>query len=156
MAKTSQLIRTKNRGFQPFDVREFERVGPGEIITVEWRRSRNPDFHRKFFALVKFIYDQMPEFGAPVVYDGQQISPRKSFDAVRYWLTVKAGYYDVVGLPNGKVRIEPKSVSFAKMDQDEFERLYSAMIDAALEVLPMMRSGSQLRGAVENVLRFDG
>ena len=45
----------------------------------------------------------------------------------RKWLTVEAGYYTVVMLPDGGMRKEAKSVSFAKMDQTEFSDLYRAV-----------------------------
>ena len=51
----------------------------------------------------------------------------KSFEVMRKWLTVEAGYYTVVMLPDGGMRKEAKSVSFAKMDQAEFSDLYRAV-----------------------------
>ena len=51
----------------------------------------------------------------------------KSFEVMRKWLTVEAGYYTVVMLPDGGMRKEAKSVSFAKMDQTEFSDLYRAV-----------------------------
>ncbi|HAG2478754.1 TPA: DUF1367 family protein [Salmonella enterica] len=57
------------------------------------------------------------------------ISVCKSFDAYRAWVTVEAGYYDVVELPDGSIRKVAKSISFANMDETEFMGLYRAVFD---------------------------
>ncbi|HCL5312104.1 TPA: DUF1367 family protein [Salmonella enterica subsp. enterica serovar Birkenhead] len=57
------------------------------------------------------------------------ISICKSFDAYRAWVTVEAGYYDVVELPDGSIRKVARSISFAKMDDTEFQGLYKAAFD---------------------------
>lgn len=46
---------------------------------------------------------------------------------MRKWLTVEAGYYTIVILPDGGIRKEAKSISFAKMGQEEFADLYCAV-----------------------------
>ncbi|EDQ9399415.1 DUF1367 family protein [Salmonella enterica] len=57
------------------------------------------------------------------------ISVMKSFEAYREWVTIEAGYYDVVELPDGSIRKVAKSISFAKMDETEFMGLYRAVFD---------------------------
>lgn len=57
------------------------------------------------------------------------ISICKSFDAYRAWVTVESGYFDVVELPDGSIRKVAKSISFAKMDETEFQGLYKAVFD---------------------------
>lgn len=57
------------------------------------------------------------------------ISICKSFDAYRAWVTVESGYYDVVELPDGSIRKVARSISFAKMDDTEFQGLYKAAFD---------------------------
>lgn len=51
----------------------------------------------------------------------------KSFEVMRKWLIVEAGYFTLVVLPNGGVRKEARSISFAKMEQSEFADLYHAV-----------------------------
>jgi hypothetical protein len=43
----------------------------------------------------------------------------------RAYVTVGAGYCDFIEDPEGRTVAIPKSVSFAKMSDDEFERLYN-------------------------------
>ncbi len=57
------------------------------------------------------------------------ISICKSFDAYRAWVTVEAGYYDIVELPDGSIRKVARSISFAKMDDTKFQGLYKAAFD---------------------------
>jgi hypothetical protein len=45
---------------------------------------------------------------------------------------VLAGFYDSYSGIDGRVRVEAKSISYGKMSQDEFEKLYSALINAAI------------------------
>lgn len=57
------------------------------------------------------------------------ISITKSFEAFRAWATIEAGHYVSHHMPDGSIRKEPKSISFAKMDDIEFAELYKATID---------------------------
>jgi len=51
----------------------------------------------------------------------------------RSHLTVLAGYYDSFAGIDGRVRVEAKSISYSNMTQEEFEQLYSALINAAIK-----------------------
>lgn len=53
----------------------------------------------------------------------------KSFDAFRAWVTIEAGFYTAHQMPDGSARKEPESISFAKMNEVEFSRLYKAVLD---------------------------
>ncbi|MDJ7444489.1 DUF1367 family protein [Salmonella enterica] len=48
----------------------------------------------------------------------------KSFEPYRAWVTVQAGYYDEVILPDNSRRRIPKSIAFARMDEGTFRSLY--------------------------------
>lgn len=107
----------------------FAKVGMGKHVAANVRLPRNGKFHAKFFAMLNVAYanhewpDIQSQFG-PV---------RTSFDMFRKYVTVKAGHYDMDLTPNGEFRAEPKSIKFGKMDQDEFERLYSDVLDVILQ-----------------------
>lgn len=126
-------------------------IQPGEVITVKYSKARNPRFHRKAFALFKFIFDALPE-PDPVNFRGHDIVPAKDFETVRKELTIMAGFYDVVGKVDGSVKLTAKSLSFASMDEDEFRQVYSALIDVGLRVLPYSMTGDELERAVENLV----
>jgi len=57
------------------------------------------------------------------------ISLCKSFDAYRSWVIVEAGHFDAIQLPDGTLRKHPRSISFANMDELEFQQLYKAALD---------------------------
>lgn len=53
----------------------------------------------------------------------------KSREAFREWVTIKAGHYHLVRTPDG-VRKEAKSISWANMDDTQFEPLYRDVFNA--------------------------
>lgn len=57
------------------------------------------------------------------------ISLCKSFDAYRAWVTIESGHFDTIQLPDGTLRRHPRSISFASMDEIEFQQLYRAALD---------------------------
>ncbi|MCL2899771.1 DUF1367 family protein [Brenneria tiliae] len=57
------------------------------------------------------------------------ISATKSFEAFRRWTTIESGHYAVFEMPDGSLHKEPRSISFAKMDEIEFYDLYKATLD---------------------------
>lgn len=59
----------------------------------------------------------------------ERLTIAKSFHAYRRWVTVEAGHFDLVLLPDGSVIKEPRSISFANMDELEFNDLYRSAIN---------------------------
>ncbi|MBA5202213.1 DUF1367 family protein [Pectobacterium aroidearum] len=57
------------------------------------------------------------------------IAAVKSFESFRAWVTIEAGFYFTFYMPDGTKRNEPKSISFAKMDETEFSELYRAVLN---------------------------
>jgi len=60
---------------------------------------------------------------------GQIENIQCAFDPFRYDMIEKAGYYTTVNLPSGGTKRVAKSISFAKMDQLEFDQLYKAVFN---------------------------
>ena len=87
-----------------------------KLITITGKR--NLEFHQKFFVLLNTIYEIQNHFD--------------NFEAFRYWTVMKAGHYDIIEAPNGKLIYKAKSVSFAKMDEIEFQKVYDGVIKVAL------------------------
>ena len=50
----------------------------------------------------------------------------KSFEAFRHWVTIKSGFFDLINLPDGSLIKKAQSISFAKMDDLEFNELYKS------------------------------
>ena len=80
----------------------------------------------------------------------------KSFDRFRKDVAILTGHYDMVIRLDGSAKVEPKSISFAKMDQSEFDKLYSKTIDLFVEKIYGRENMTpeQMDKLVEDFLRF--
>ena len=105
---------------------KMNRFKAGDNYEVEIKLTRNGKFHGKVFAFFNFCFQYWKG-------ENEYQDESKQFDVFREHLTVLAGYYDSFHGIDGRVRVEAKSISYAKMTQDEFEGLYSALINAALK-----------------------
>ncbi|WP_263082119.1 DUF1367 family protein [Endozoicomonas sp. Mp262] len=125
----------------------------GEVLRGDYRKARNYRFHRKYFALLDLAYDY---FEPEAVQTAQGwIKPEKNREEFRKWCTVKAGFYHIVGYPDGGVRLRARSIAFARMDQADFEKLYSATIDVLLQrVFDHKWSREKVDQAVNRILNF--
>lgn len=82
----------------------------------------------------------------------------KSFEVMRKWLTVEAGYYSTVMLPDGGVRREAKSIKFGKMDQAEFADLYRSVFGVCWRYVlsKQFQSEAQAEEAIAQLMGFAG
>jgi hypothetical protein len=127
-------------------------IKEGEIVEVKRVSIRNVMFHRKYFALIKLAFDYFEPI--PVEIKGREVLPLKNFEEFRKWMIVKAGFYDVIGYPDGSVRIRAKSQSFASMSEGEFENLYSLTIDVVLKEIFQDQERKELEAMVMEVMKF--
>ena len=135
----------------PDSVAWFNKLKPGEVVHAEFKKVRNYQFHRKYFALLAVGYDNWE----PGEIHAKYGVPEKNFDRFRADLTILAGFYDVRIRLDGSTRIEPKSISFAKMTAEDFKDLYSRTIDALIKhVYGQDMDAEKLNGIVESYLRF--
>lgn len=133
-----------------FSQSSIELLKPG-IYQCQLARPRNIQFHRKFFALLRLGFAM---YNAPNLWvNGMRV--QKNFDKFREDVTILAGYYIYVFDIKGKASIMAKSISFANMDDVEFQALYSSLINVLLENVCVRCSKEDLNNAVENILRFD-
>lgn len=102
-------------------------MAPGELAEVAAVVPRNPKFHRKFFALLNLGYEA---WNPGLMHDGQPVE--KSFEQFREDITILAGHYVQTWTLDGEMILRAKSISFASMDDAEFERVYSAVADVLL------------------------
>ena len=106
----------------------MQKTKSGQVIEVDATRPRNSAFHRKYFALLNYAFEN---------WDIPETDAVKGFDRFRDDITILAGHYLSYYRVDKSVRIEAKSISFAKMDQAEFDTLYSKTVDILLaRILP--------------------
>lgn len=109
------------------DYDEKKKLKTGEVYVATITLDRNPDFHRKLFALIKTAWEFLPE---------RQTNGFRTIENFRKYLTVAAGFCDVYYHPRLKEWVEiPKSWSFEKMDNAEFEDLYNKVLDVVLNLV---------------------
>lgn len=107
----------------PIDVcKPFEKLEEGEEIEIEITNKRNVKFIRKFFALINLAYENQEHYN--------------NLDNLRKDITISAGFYEErINYITGEVILEAKSISFSKMEEQEFEKVYNAVLDAIIKFI---------------------
>lgn len=116
------LIKQLNNSFKiayDSDYDKLKKIKHGEPYEFEYKHVRNLKFHKKYFALINMVF--------------QNQEMHKNIDHLRRDLTIEAGYYDLRQNIHGEEIKEPKSISFASMDEDEFNDYYGAVIDTIVK-----------------------
>lgn len=138
-------------GLIPADVETGEyvnRLKLGESIRADFKKPRNIKFHRKYFALLNLAFDHW----YPDLPEIHGIKAEKSLDQFRKDVTILAGYYVVETRLNGTARVNAKSISFGKMDEHEFEELYSRTIDVILKQVMRGMNREEVEHIVDQIL----
>lgn len=122
----------------------------GEGVRAIVSRARNIGFHRKFFAMLNVAFDawepETPEYAGQVAL--------KNFERFRKDLVVLAGFYLPTVNLRGEVRLEPESISFASMDEDRFNQVYSAVADVVLQRVLRNYTREDLDRVVDEIMGF--
>lgn len=131
---------------------KLERYKTGDVIKVSAVAMRNGRFFRKFWALAKLGFDMFTERTEPKQYKGMEV--QHNFDAFRKDLIVLAGYYTPVYRMDGTFKLEAQSISFASMNEETFEKLYSETINVILKNIVPHMSERDIRRSVDKVLQY--
>jgi len=131
----------------------IDKLKINEVITAEFKKPRNYKFHKKYFALLNFAYENWePEALQDAKWDN--VIPEKSFNRFRKDLIILSGHYDAVYRVDGSVRIEAKSIAFNKMNEETFAELYDATINVILKKILTNYSREDLDKVVEQLEEF--
>jgi hypothetical protein len=125
----------------------------GQALHGDFKQMRNYQFHKRFFALLQFLYDHW-EPGEFQSARWEGITPQKSFEQFRSDIIILAGFFKASYRLDGSVRILPKSISFSNMKQKEFEELYQRVIDVGLQKILVNYSRDELDNVIDNLLSF--
>ena len=109
----------------PFDEEarlKFDKWKNGGPVECEPKQPRNYEHHKKFFALVDIVFKETESF-------------TNSHECLE-WFKIKCGVYKTIKVGENYYPITG-SISFAKMNQDEFNVFYDRAIDSALGVIPL-------------------
>lgn len=134
--------RDDKRGWRRFWKRLFN-TEPGEMVAVEMVFPRSGPFHRFHMAIEQRLFDSQERFD--------------NFEMFRYWLKVGAGWVTWAAGPKGGVVPIPKSISYAKADEEEFRKYHEQVVTflrgphAAKYLWPHL-DGAQRADMIEQVL----
>lgn len=107
----------------------------GSCVSVEWSRPRNVQFHRLYWALVNTVAEAIG------------VKPNN----VHCLIKLRTGHYTLIQTKSGRVQV-PKSISFAKMDQAQFNTFFNdACLFVCQEVMPHI-SSKDLRTQIEQMV----
>jgi len=111
----------------------FEKLAYGIACLLKITVPRNYKFHKKWFALVKFAFDN---------WEPNEEMAAKNFDLFRSEITILAGHYDIVcSLGINEVRKVAKSISWAKMDEEAFSTFYDCTVSAVWKQVFAQKEG---------------
>lgn len=114
------LRKNYDGSFLPADQEAAEwaiKIKTGEVVYATFKKLRNYEFHKKYFGLISIAFQNQEEF--------------VNQEFLRKIMQIKAGYFDPILFEETVYRI-PKSISFGSMDHEEFEQLYSSVLDVIL------------------------
>ena len=147
------LIKTIS-GLAPYDPDSeswYNKLKIGNVVHSDFRKYRHPIFHRKYFALLNIGFENWE----PGEINSKYGVPEKNFERFRKDIAILAGYFDLVIRLDGTSRPEAQSISFAKMDESEFQDLYSKTIDILIKnVYGSSLDADGLNSIVDKYLTF--
>jgi hypothetical protein len=147
------LMKAPNGALVPCDPQATEYIAGlklGVAVRAEVKRMRNYPFHKKLFALLNFAF----ETWEPVepTYKGQVVA--KNFNQFRNDVVVLAGFFETTMTLKGEVRVIAKSLSFASMEQDEFDSLYESVVSVILRQILKTYSREDLDNVMNQLMGF--
>ena len=101
----------------------------GEVVEGNYTAIHNYEFFKKYFALLRIGFDNW----TPAKINSKYGIPAKNFERFRKDVAILCGFYEIVIRLDGTAKPEALSISFAKMEEEEFQKLYSQTIDVFLE-----------------------
>ena len=133
---------------------KLRRFKVGSTLRCDIKEMRNAAFFRKWWALVKFAFDQWSDTAEMPIYKGERVQP--AFERFRKDVTILAGYCHPVADVSGGVHLEADSLAWANMTEETFTELYSATIDVVLQKILRGRgyTENRLRELVEMTMEF--
>lgn len=147
------FVKTSDGRLSPFtDADNFmSNLAVGDVATVEISKMRNGRFFRKWWVLANVIFDFWSDNMPKKKYKGVEVE--HSFERFRKDLIIQAGYYSPVFDINGNCKLEAQSIAWSKMDEEKFSKLYSATIQAGLNIMRGWDE-NKLRNHIEELLSF--
>lgn len=127
------------------DYDEKKKLKIGETYEAEIRLPRNLKFHRKYFSLLRCAWEYLNE--------KQQEFFENDMEVFRKSLEVTAGWCEpIYNLKTESWVHAPKSISFRKMKEEEFNALYNNVRDILLRAILPNISQEEFERNLKNFL----
>ena len=102
----------------PTDQDEKKKLRIGQDYECDIKNPRNYEYHKRFFALINLGH--------------HNTRLELPFDVYRKIMTMRAGYFKAYDTDKG-IHYEADSISFGSKTQDEFEEIYSRVLDEIIK-----------------------
>ena len=135
---TELFMRRNLSGLEPADGAEMPRVKVGDVVKVRISQPRNTKHHRKFFALMKLVFENQE------YYD--------TLDDLIFAVKAATGHCKVYEKPDGTTFFAPRSIAFSNMDQTAFNLFYDRVLElVCTRIIPGLDDGD-LRVEIERIV----
>ena len=124
------------------DLDEKHRLRIGDNVLCTIKRPRNYDFHKKYFALLRLTVANLPHL---IQQQMQIFTEEDLLDCLKIDLGLFTTRWH-----GGRQIVKTGSISFAKMDNTEFEKFFSRPVDAILRIYLRGTDRQALIEEVEN------
>lgn len=115
-----QKIKGKFQPVYSSDHDKWNKVQEGIIYAMRYRSDRNYNHHKKLFAIAETIIENEPELSV--------WSNKKSHSLIKS-TELELGYVNEIIHFDGKVTLEPESISFENWGQEKFQEFYDKAIN---------------------------
>lgn len=129
------------------DLEQINKLPAHQPLRVKVTRIRNVDHHRKWWALVNYAYDL---WEPPDEFLGE-----KNLDRFRKDLIILCGFYEKHWRLDGTLRIEPRSISFSNMEQEEFDELYDRTVNVIISYVLKNYTPTELDRVMRELEEFE-
>lgn len=124
------------------DIDEKHRLRIGDNVLCTIKRPRNYEFHKKYFALLRLTVANLPHL---IQQQMQIFTEEDLLDCLKIDLGLFTTRWH-----GGRQIVKTGSISFAKMDNTEFEKFFSRSVDAILRIYLRGTDRQALIEEVEN------
>lgn len=124
------------------DLDEKHRLRIGDNVLCTIKRPRNYEFHKKYFALLRLTVANLPHL---IQQQMQIFTEEDLLDCLKIDLGLFTTRWH-----GGRQIVKTGSISFAKMDNTEFERFFTRSVDAILRIYLRGTDRQALIEEVEN------
>lgn len=124
------------------DLDEKPRLRIGDNVLCTIKRPRNYEFHKKYFALLRLTVANLPHL---IQQQMQIFTEEDLLDCLKIDLGLFTTRWH-----GGRQIVKTGSISFAKMDNTEFEKFFSRSVDAILRIYLRGTDRQALIEEVEN------